>query len=175
MSDDLVWLLHRVSGPQWWALAMALGCHALAIVLHTLAWRTILAHEYGESKVRWRTVFGGYAAGSAVNAFVPARAGVVLKLFLIKNRIPGATYPSLLGTLGALAVFDAFVTAAIVAWAVRTTLLPDPGTLARYRAFIGRAALDHPFAATVAVRRSSACSCSSVSCSGAPCVPSRWS
>jgi uncharacterized membrane protein YbhN (UPF0104 family) len=132
-----------MAAPEWWALGLALACHAAAVGLHTLAWRQILALRYGE-RVRWRHVFGGYAAGSALNTVVPARAGLLLKLYVVKSRIAGATYPALLATLAGLAVFDVIVTVSIVAWAVKTTLLPDPARLAGYRAFVGRAALLHP-------------------------------
>jgi uncharacterized membrane protein YbhN (UPF0104 family) len=149
VADDLLTLFHRLAAPQWWALGLAIACHATAVGLHTLAWRQILARRYGD-RVRWRHVFGGYAAGSALNAVVPARAGLLLKLYILKSRIAGATYPALLTTLAALAAFDVVVTVGIAAWAMKTTLLPDPARLAGYRAFIGRAALVHP-AATAAV------------------------
>jgi uncharacterized membrane protein YbhN (UPF0104 family) len=145
VPHDLPALFHGIEAPHWWALGLALGCHAAAVGLHALAWRQILAHQYGD-RVRWRHVFGGYAAGSALNAVVPARAGLLLKLTIVKSRIAGASYPALLATLAALTVFDAVVTVAIVAFAVETTLLPDPARLTGYRAFIGRAALIHPVA-----------------------------
>ena len=151
MKHDVLTLLDRLSGPEWWMLALALAAHAGAVCLHTFAWCTVLAHEYGRTNVRWRTVLGGYAAGSAVNAFVPARAGVVLKLHLIKSRIPGATHAAVLSTLAVLVLFDALVTLVIVAWAIDVTLLPGPLELAHYQAFIGRAAIEQPLATAAAV------------------------
>jgi uncharacterized membrane protein YbhN (UPF0104 family) len=138
---DLAWLLHRVAGAQWWALAAALGCHAGAVALHSLAWRAILAHEYGDTNVRRRDVFAGYAAGSALNAFTPARAGVLLKLVIVKTRVRGATYATVAATLAALAAFDALVTIVIVGVAIRTSPLLDTGTLAAHHALAGPALL----------------------------------
>ena len=151
MTEAVLSLARGLSAPAWWALAVAIVMHAAAIVLHTIAWRTILAHEYGESNVRWRDVFSGYAAGSALNAFLPARAGGIVKLHIVKTRIAGATYATVIATLGALVVFDALVTIAIVVWAVRTTLLPDLATLAHYEAFFGRVVVTQPVWTAAAV------------------------
>jgi uncharacterized membrane protein YbhN (UPF0104 family) len=148
MPGDLTWLFDRIAGLQWWALTAALVCHASAVSLHVLAWRTILAHEYGTRNVRFSRVFSGYVAGSAVNAFVPGRAGVVLKLFIVKNHIRGASYSALAATLGVLAAFDAIVTTAIAAWAIEASLLPNVTDLADDRGFIGGVVLDHTYAAT---------------------------
>src|SRR6185436_19155910 len=81
------------------ALGLALLCHAMKIVARTRSWRNIVGCAYPDTEVRWRTILGAYLAGVGVNAIVPARGGDVLKLFLVKRRVEGATYPTLAATL----------------------------------------------------------------------------
>jgi uncharacterized membrane protein YbhN (UPF0104 family) len=93
------------------------------------AWRNILAAAHPEAAVRWRTVLGAYAAGVGVNALIPARSGDVLKLFLVKRGIPGATYPTLVATLLVETLFDLVVASALLVWALTLGVFPGVDTL----------------------------------------------
>jgi len=55
---------------------------------------------------------------------VPARAGDVVKLYLIKHRIPESTYTTLTPTLVVETLFDFFVGIALIAWALSLGVLP---------------------------------------------------
>ena len=108
----------------WGAVALALGFHVLKIVAKTRAWRNIIAASYPEANVRWRSVLGAYVAGSGVNALLPARSGDLLKLYLVKHRVEGATYPTLGATLAVDLIFDLVVATLLVGWAVATGAVP---------------------------------------------------
>lgn len=115
----------------WGALALAAFCHLVKLVLRSLAWRNVLAEAYPESGVRLRTVLGAYAAGVGVNAILPARGGDVVKVYLAKHRIEGATYPTLTASLLVEAVFDVFIGAVLVVWALSLGVLPGIDQLRR--------------------------------------------
>ena len=104
-------------------------------------------HPRGRSPdavVRWRSVFGSYAAGAAVNAVLPARGGDVLKLYLIRQRIAGSTYATLVATLAVDTLFDFVVSAALLVWALRLGVLPGLDVLPRLRSIDWSWAERHP-------------------------------
>jgi glycosyltransferase 2 family protein len=59
-----------------------------------------------------------------VNSVVPARGGDLLKLYLVKHRVDGATYPTLASTLIVETLFDTVVAGGILGWALAIGVLP---------------------------------------------------
>lgn len=108
----------------WSALGVALACHVAKMAVRARSWQNIVAASYPESGVRWRGVFGAYVAGVGVNAVLPARGGDLLKLYLVRHRVAGATYPTLGATLLVETLFDLVVASALVAWAAWLGVLP---------------------------------------------------
>ncbi len=121
----------HVQAIAWLPVAYALACQCLRMGARSRAWRNILAAAYPESKVRWRSVFGAYAAGAGVNAVVPVRGGDLLKLFLVRRRVEGATYATLGATLLVETLVDAVLSAALIVWALETHVLPGVHVLHR--------------------------------------------
>ncbi len=109
---------------EWSALALAVLCHLAKVAARTRAWRNIVQAAYPETNVRWRSVYGSYVAGVAVNAIVPARGGDVLRLYLLKHRVEGSTYPTLGATLLVDTMFDTVLASLLVAWALAFGFLP---------------------------------------------------
>jgi uncharacterized protein (TIRG00374 family) len=108
----------------WSALALALLCHVAKMMARGRSWRNIVAASYPESEVRWRSVFGAYAGGVGVNAILPARGGDLLRLYLVKHRVQGATYPTLAATLVVDTLLDFVLAAGLVVWALWLGVLP---------------------------------------------------
>jgi uncharacterized membrane protein YbhN (UPF0104 family) len=123
----------QLGSVGWAALAIAVGCHLLKMVARTKAWRNILAAAYPRATVRWRDVFGAYAAGAAVNAIVPARGGDALKLYLTRRQIAGSEYPTLVATLAVETLVDLVLSTALFLWALHQHVLPGLDALARLR------------------------------------------
>jgi uncharacterized membrane protein YbhN (UPF0104 family) len=94
------------------------------MVARSRSWRNVLAAAYPDVPVRWRSVFGAYVAGVGVNAILPARSGDLLRLYLAKQRIEGATYPTLGASLLVETVFDTLVAVSLLAWALSLGVLP---------------------------------------------------
>jgi uncharacterized membrane protein YbhN (UPF0104 family) len=123
--------LDYLDAISWGPLGLALVCHLCKVAARTRSWRNILAASYPDERVRWPSVFGAYVAGVGVNAIVPARGGDVLKLFLIKRRIEGSTYPTLAATLLVETLFDLVVASLLVVWALQQGVLPGLDVIPR--------------------------------------------
>jgi glycosyltransferase 2 family protein len=116
---------HHLADVHWLPLAIALGFHFLRLASRAPAWRNILRASYPELEVPRRTVLGAYLAGVGVNAVVPARGGDLLKLYLVKHRVDGTTYPTLGSTLIVETLFDSVVAGTILVWALVIGVLPS--------------------------------------------------
>jgi uncharacterized membrane protein YbhN (UPF0104 family) len=116
---------HNLAAVGWAALAVAVGLHFVRLLLRAPAWRNILRASYPDARVPRLGVFGGYVAGVGVNSILPARSGDLLKLYLVKRRVDGSTYPTLGATLIVETIVDSVYGAAILAWALAIGVLPS--------------------------------------------------
>jgi uncharacterized membrane protein YbhN (UPF0104 family) len=115
----------HLAAVNFGALGIACAFQIGRLLVRTRAWRNIIAAAYPESRVRWRHVLGSYLAGVGLNAVTPARGGDVLKLFLVKRRVEGSTYPTLAATLVVETLFDAVVGVGLLVWAAHLGVLPS--------------------------------------------------
>jgi uncharacterized membrane protein YbhN (UPF0104 family) len=115
---------HHLAGVEWKWLAIGVACHLGKLVAVSRAWRNIIKAAYPDSQVRWHQMFGAYVAGTGVNAVIPARGGDVVRLFLAKRRVKGATYTTLVSTSLLQTLFDMVVAGCIVVWALTQHVLP---------------------------------------------------
>jgi glycosyltransferase 2 family protein len=122
----------HVRSVAWLPVLLGLACQLLKMGARTRAWRNVLAAAYPETAVRWRSIFGAYAAAAGVNAILPARGGDLLKLFLVKRRIDGATYPTLAASLGVETIVDVLLSTALLLWALQHGVLPGLTVLHRF-------------------------------------------
>jgi hypothetical protein len=139
--------VHHMASVAPGALALALVCHIAKMACRSRAWRNIVAAAYTGTDVRWRDLFGAYAAGVGVNALVPARGGDVVKLYLAKRSVTGATYPTLAATFVVEMIFDVVVSATLLAWAVQQGVLPGLDVIPHLPMFDVNWLLSHPVAA----------------------------
>jgi uncharacterized membrane protein YbhN (UPF0104 family) len=114
----------QVAAVRWQFLGLALGLQVVRLLLRTIAWRVILSASYPKETIRFRSAFGAYVAGVGVNSIAPARAGDVIKLYLIRQRIPDATYTTLAPTLLSETMLDFFVGGGFILWALLIGALP---------------------------------------------------
>ena len=109
----------------WTALGIALLLHFLRLCARVVGWRAILAAAYPGTRVPLTGVFGSYLAGVGVNSILPARSGDLLKLVLVKRRIPDSSHATLAPTLLVETLFDTAVAGALVAWALTQGVFPS--------------------------------------------------
>jgi uncharacterized membrane protein YbhN (UPF0104 family) len=114
---------------SWAPLALAVACHLGRIVARSRAWRNVIAAAYQDSEVQWRQVFGAYAAGIGANALLPGRGGDLLRLYIVKHRVEGATYPTLGSTMIADGLFDLVAASTLILWALSSGILPGSNVL----------------------------------------------
>ena len=137
----------HLAAVDFQALGIACAFQALRLVARTRAWRNIIQASYPDRRIRWGGVLGSYLGGVGLNAITPARGGDLLKLFLIRRRVEGSTYPTLAATLLVETLFDAAVGLALLVWAVHLGVLPSLRALPRLPNVDWRWPLQHPRAA----------------------------
>jgi uncharacterized protein (TIRG00374 family) len=123
--DAIRTFFQNLADIGWEALGIGVGLHILRLLLRVPAWRNIVRAAYPEIRIPFRTILGAYVAGVGVNSILPARSGDVLKLYLVKHRIPETTYPTLTSTLLVETLLDTFVAGAILIWALTIGVLPS--------------------------------------------------
>jgi uncharacterized membrane protein YbhN (UPF0104 family) len=77
--------------------------------LTALAWYFILAAGYPDGGVRYRDILAAYAAGVALNGFLPANIGTFASLLMYVALIRGATFPGVLGGMLVQKIFFTFI------------------------------------------------------------------
>ena len=114
----------HLAAVEWKWLALGVLAQLGKLVAVSRAWTNIVHAAYPHERVRWRTMFGAYVAGTGVNAIVPARGGDVVRLFLAKRRIEHATYTTLVSTSLLQTLFDMVVAGCFIVWALTQHVLP---------------------------------------------------
>jgi hypothetical protein len=125
-------------------LATGLALHLLADAVRNRAWFSILRTACPDERgLRVRDVEAAAFAGGGVNGLLPARAGDLLKLALLRRRMPRSHLATLTATLVPETVFELAAGGALLGWALYEGYLPaEPamGALARLPAPVAVAA-----------------------------------
>jgi uncharacterized membrane protein YbhN (UPF0104 family) len=127
--DAIEAFLDSLTSIHWGFLALAILFHLGRITARSRAWRNVVAAAYPDTEVEWRHVFGGYVAGIGANAILPGRGGDLLRLYIVKHRVEGATYPTLASTLLADGIFDLVAATLLLGWALWAGILPGADVL----------------------------------------------
>jgi uncharacterized membrane protein YbhN (UPF0104 family) len=125
----------QLASVSWAALALALALHFGKVAVRTIAWRNILRAAYPETKVPLPPVFGAYVAGVGVNSIVPGRGGDLVKLYLVRHKVPGTTYTTLTSTLFTETLVDLVLATVIFIWALTQGVLPSLNVLPNLPSF----------------------------------------
>lgn len=141
----------QIASIGWVALALAVICHLAKGAARARAWQNVLRAAYPGEPVRWRWTFGAYAVGVALNSILPARVGDVVRLYLMRQRIPGSSYPTLASSLLVEAIFNTLAALALVSWAIHEGLFPGLDVLPHLPSIDWLWAFHHPRAAGIIV------------------------
>jgi uncharacterized membrane protein YbhN (UPF0104 family) len=90
-------------------IVAGLALQTVQTLLTALGWFFILRAGYPRAEIPYRSILAAYAAGVAMNGFLPANIGTFASLLMYTALIAGATFP---GILGAMVVQKIFFTAA---------------------------------------------------------------
>jgi uncharacterized membrane protein YbhN (UPF0104 family) len=147
--DALQAFFGHLAAVAWGALALAVLLHVVKLALRVRAWQNILRAAYPGARLPYRSVFGAYVAGVGVNSITPARGGDLAKLYLVKHRLAGSSYPALGSTLVVETLFDFVVATVLLGIAIKLGLLPGAPDLPGIPAFDWSFVIVHPRIAAV--------------------------
>ena len=129
--DALAAAGERLAGLDGRFLLLALVLQLANLGFRAIVWRNVLAAAYPDIRVPLLPVAGAYAAGVALNAFVPARGGEAAKLALVRSRIPASGVVTIGSTLTVVLLLDAILGALLLgafsAFGVMPVALPSTG------------------------------------------------
>jgi uncharacterized membrane protein YbhN (UPF0104 family) len=107
-------------------LAAALAFQLANVGFRALTWRNVLAAAYPATRVPVLGIGCAYAAGSALNGYVPARGGEALKILLARTRIPGSSVATVAASSTVMLAFDALLGSALLVTAWQLGWTPAP-------------------------------------------------
>jgi uncharacterized membrane protein YbhN (UPF0104 family) len=134
----------HLSEVRWGTFAVALGCLLGMQLARAWAWRNVLRAAYPEQRIPYLPLAAAYLAGAGINAVVPAHAGDVTKVFLVKRQIPDSSYPAVTSSFLVQTVFDTSVGVLVLLYAITQGLLPPLPKIPDLPAFEISFWADHP-------------------------------
>jgi uncharacterized membrane protein YbhN (UPF0104 family) len=134
----------HLSEVNWTTFAFALGCLLGMQLARAWAWRNVLRAAYPDKKIAFLPLAAAYLAGAGINAVVPAHAGDVTKVFLVKRQIPDSSYPAVTSSFLVQTVFDTSIGVLVLLYAISQGLLPPLPKIPDLPAFEISFWADHP-------------------------------
>ncbi len=124
-----------LSRVGWVPLLLGATAFVIYLTLRSRAFFHTLRAAYPGEPIAFRRIWGAYIASYGFNNVIPARGGDVIKLFLVKQSIPHATYPAVGAAICVEAVFDAIMAVFILSFAFTQGVFPKPPEFAKLDAF----------------------------------------
>ncbi len=134
----------HLSDIHWTPFALALGFLLAMQLCRAWAWRNVLHAAYPGERISFTHLSAAYLAGAGINAVIPAHAGDVTKVFLVKRQIPHSSYPAVTSSFLVQTIFDSTVGALVLAYAITQGLLPPLPQIPDLPAFEISFWADHP-------------------------------
>ena len=134
----------HLSEIEWAPFAIALGFLLAMQLCRAWAWRNVLRAAYPSERISFMTLSAAYLAGAGINAIVPAHAGDVTKVFLVKRQIPHSSYPAVTSSFLVQTVFDTTVGVLVLLYAISQGLLPPLPRIPNLPAFEISFWAEHP-------------------------------
>jgi uncharacterized membrane protein YbhN (UPF0104 family) len=125
----------HLSDIRWTPFAIALLLLLAMQLARAWAWRDVLHAAYPQTRIAFMPLAAACLAGAGINAIIPARAGDVTKVFLVKRQIPGSSYPAVTSSFLVQTIFDTTVGVLVLLYAIGQGLLPRPPRLPDLPAF----------------------------------------
>ena len=120
-----VW--HAFSLVEWRWVVLAIVLNYLSIVARSLSWQLTISQALPEPHPRYRQVFSAFCVGLLGNAVLPARAGELARVAVLRRHMPDhreGTTATLVGTVFAHRLFDLPAVALLVAYVLVTAKVP---------------------------------------------------
>src|ERR1700749_4845588 len=133
--DATTEFFRHLSEVHWSQFGLALLCLLAMQLARAWAWRNVLRAAYPDKKISFLRLAAAYLAGAGINAVIPAHAGDVTKVFLVKRQIPDSSYPAVTSSYIVQTVFDTSVGILVLLYAITQGLLPPLPELPHLPAF----------------------------------------
>jgi len=121
---DRVW--DAFSFVRWWWIALAIGLNLASTACRAVSWRLTMGQALPPPQPAFVHVFSSFGIGLLGNAALPARAGEVARVAVLRRHVdrgPG-TSATLLGTVFAHRLFDLPAVALLVLYVLLTAKIP---------------------------------------------------
>jgi uncharacterized membrane protein YbhN (UPF0104 family) len=119
---------HAFDFVAWRWVVLALVLNLASVVARAFAWRLTIAQALPAPQPSFATVFSAFAVGLLGNAVLPARAGELARVAVLRRHLPQdrgtGTSATLLGTVFAHRLFDLFPVALLVVYVLLTAKIP---------------------------------------------------
>src|ERR1700749_326638 len=122
--DATTEFFRHLSEVHWSQFGLALLCLLAMQLARAWAWRNVLRAAYPGERIGFLRLAAAYLAGAGINAVIPAHAGDVTKVFLVKRQIPDSSYPAVTSSFLVQTVFDTIVGLLVLAYTLTQGLLP---------------------------------------------------
>jgi uncharacterized membrane protein YbhN (UPF0104 family) len=129
---------------HWAQFGIALLCLLAMQLARAWAWRNVLRAAYPGRRIPFLPLSAAYLAGAGINAVIPAHAGDVTKVFLVKRQIPDSSYPAVTSSFLVQTVFDTSVGVLVLFYAISQGLLPPLPQIPELPAFEIAFWVEHP-------------------------------
>ncbi|HET7121350.1 MAG TPA: lysylphosphatidylglycerol synthase transmembrane domain-containing protein [Solirubrobacterales bacterium] len=134
----------HLSDVKWTPFMIALGFLLAMQLCRAWAWRNVLRAAYPGERISFTHLAAAYLAGAGINAVIPAHAGDVTKVFLVKRQIPNSSYPAVTSSFLVQTVFDTSIGVLVLLYAITQGLLPPLPQIPDLPAFEISFWADHP-------------------------------
>jgi uncharacterized membrane protein YbhN (UPF0104 family) len=124
-----------LSRVGWGPLLLGAIAFVIYLSLRARAFFHTLRAAYPAEPIAFRRIWGAYIASYGFNNVIPARGGDLIKLFLVKQSIPHATFPAVGAAICVESVFDAIMAVFILSFAFTQGVFPKPPDFAKLDAF----------------------------------------
>ena len=110
----------------WRWVAVAVFLNLLSVLVRAVAWRTVIDQAMPPPHPRFREVFSAFSVGLLANAVLPARAGEVIRIGVLRRHLPPrrGLWATLAGTVFAHRVFDLVAVAILVVYVLMQARIP---------------------------------------------------
>ncbi len=112
---------------SWWWVVLAVFINFLSIVARSVAWRLTIDQALPEPHPTYGQVFSAFCVGLFGNAVLPARAGELARVAVLRRHVADqgeGTSATLVGTVFAHRLFDLPAVALLVVYVLLTARIP---------------------------------------------------
>jgi uncharacterized protein (TIRG00374 family) len=134
----------NLAGVHWGQLVLALAAFVAYLTVRARAYMNIVRAAYPVAPIAFKHIWGAYFAAYGFNSVIPARGGDVVRLFLTKTSVPGASYPAIASSFTVEWIFDICIASLVLAFAFTQGVFPKPPDFSKLPAFDIAFLASHP-------------------------------